>query len=142
MRKAVHPGDECRLHAGTYEVGPARCELSGVHGAANSPITISSVGDGPVVIDGTVAIPGPWTKRADGLYAAAADHDVFGYTQSPSSEHDALQFLVPQIAPVYGVKNTGLRSIDHGISTHDTDRGHRTASGRCENTSSWWCIVH
>ena len=48
VRKAVHPGDECRLHAGTYEVGPARCELSGVHGTANSPITISSVGDGPV----------------------------------------------------------------------------------------------
>ena len=76
VRKAVRPGDECRLHAGTYEVGPVRCELSGVHGTEADPITIASAGDGPVVIDGTVSIPGPWARRADGFYAAATGHDV------------------------------------------------------------------
>eukprot|EP00041_Stephanoeca_diplocostata_P028393 m.803633 g.803633 ORF g.803633 m.803633 type:complete len:223 (-) comp23367_c0_seq5:2758-3426(-) len=56
-------GDECRLHAGNYSLGNISCVLSGVHGTLQHPIVISSVGDGPVVLDGTIAVVGNWTPE-------------------------------------------------------------------------------
>ena len=71
VRNATQPGDECRLHAGRYYVGPNRCVHIGAHGTADAPIVISSAGDGEVVIDGTVAIEGPWMLTVDGKHYAA-----------------------------------------------------------------------
>merc|ERR1719502_333460 len=70
IRKATRPGDECRLHTGRYEVGADRCHISGVHGTEAEPIVIAAAGDGPVTIDGTVAIEGPWEHTASGHWNA------------------------------------------------------------------------
>ena len=72
VKQLEGPGDECRLHTGVYEVGAERCIVQGLRGTSSQPIIIASAGDGPVVIDGTVAIAGPWSREEDGLFTAAA----------------------------------------------------------------------
>ena len=64
-------GDECRLHTGTYEVGQQTCTISDLLGTAAQPIVIAAAGDGPVIIDGTIAVGGPWTKTVQGLFASS-----------------------------------------------------------------------
>ena len=75
------PGDECRLHAGRYQIGADVCEVSGLRGTEAQPILISSVGDGPVVIDGTVPIAGPWSASG-------------GHYTAPSGNNDFLQLFI------------------------------------------------
>ena len=48
----LRPGDECRLRAGRYEVGAARCLVGNLRGTESQPIHITSAGDGPVIVDG------------------------------------------------------------------------------------------
>ena len=62
----AHAGDECRLHAGNYTIGTESCSVTNLKGTSTAPIIIASAGDGRVVIDGTVPIPGPWTKERGG----------------------------------------------------------------------------
>jgi hypothetical protein len=72
VKQLKKPGDECRLHSGVYEVGAERCTVQGLRGTESQPIIIASAGDGPVVIDGTVAIPGPWSREEDGHFTATS----------------------------------------------------------------------
>eukprot|EP01051_Picozoa_sp_SAG22_P007050 SAG22_NODE_483_length_9925_cov_3.568186_5_plen_573_part_00 len=66
-------GDECRLHAGTYEVGEQTCNVTGLRGTREQPVVVTAAGDGPVLVDGTLPISGPWVKEhRSGLYAAGA----------------------------------------------------------------------
>lgn len=67
--KLRFPGDECRLHTGKYTVSE-RCNVSGLIGSSATPFVIASAGDGPVTIDGTVPITGPWHRSTDGFYRA------------------------------------------------------------------------
>ena len=75
IEAAVRPGDACLLHAGLYEVGTTTCALNGARGTASEPIVIGAAGDGPVVLDGTIAIDGPW-ERVKAAAGVAAPHAV------------------------------------------------------------------
>ena len=88
VTRAARPGDECRLHAGTYKVGPERCRVANLRGSEAQPIVIASAGDGPVIFDGTVAIEGPWSQ--DGEAAAMS-----AVTSAPSpGGQDILQLFI------------------------------------------------
>ena len=66
-------GDECRLRSGRYEVGQQTCRMAGLKGTREQPVVVTAAGDGPVLVDGTLPITGPWRReRSSGLYAAAA----------------------------------------------------------------------
>jgi hypothetical protein len=82
VQQLRHPGDECRLRAGRYEIGAARCEVAALRGTEVQPVRITSAGDGDVVIDGTLPIAGPWTASTGGHYAA------------PSGGHKILQLFI------------------------------------------------
>jgi len=69
VEQAKHPGDECRLHSGTHYV-TSRCLVDDVHGTALNPIILASAGDGPVIVDGTVALSSAFVKRAGGVWGA------------------------------------------------------------------------
>ena len=64
-------GDECHLHAGTYEVGEQTCSMIGLKGTATDRVVVKAAGDGPVLVDGTLAVEGPWRKSASGSFYAA-----------------------------------------------------------------------
>lgn len=81
VQAASLPGDECRLHAGTYFVDKT-CEINNLHGTSSSPIVIAAYGDGPVVIDGTVELSNDWTATANGHYS------------TPNNGQDILQLFV------------------------------------------------
>ena len=81
VKQLRQPGDECRLRAGRYEVGAARCEVAALRGTEAQPMRITSAGDGEVVIDGTLPIAGPWT--ASGRHYAA-----------PSGGREVLQLFI------------------------------------------------
>merc|ERR1719272_2897465 len=82
VQAASLPGDECRLHTGTYYVS-TRCVVNNVHGTSSSPIVVAAYGDGPVTIDGTVELSNTaWTKTVNGHYS------------TPSNGHDILQLFV------------------------------------------------
>ena len=82
VKKLTNPGDECRLRAGRYEVGADRCLVSGIRGTQDRPMVITSAGDGPVVIDGTLPIVGPWSASGGGLFTV------------PSGGHEFLQLFI------------------------------------------------
>jgi hypothetical protein len=63
---ALAPGDECVIAAGVYRE-TVTLRRSGDRG---QPITIRAAGDGPVVIDGSEPVVGPWTQREGGVWAA------------------------------------------------------------------------
>ena len=73
IQSIAKPGDECRLHAGRYFVGPERCVVQAgkLRGTIDRPVIISAAGDGPVIIDGTVPIEGPWKLTANGHYESS-----------------------------------------------------------------------
>jgi len=70
VKAAKTPGDECRVHAGRHFVGAARCFVNNARGTPERPIVVAAAGDGPVVVDGTVAVNGSFAKTAGGHYAA------------------------------------------------------------------------
>eukprot|EP01047_Picozoa_sp_COSAG01_P047948 COSAG01_NODE_4627_length_4865_cov_3.016786_3_plen_413_part_00 len=127
------PGDECRLHAGRYEVGATRCEVAALRGTEAQPMRITSAGDGDVLIDGTLPIAGPWTANG-GHYAA------------PSGGHEILQLFIDDELQVlarfpnaawsdkgvfYGVKNW-LRSKVPGVHNLLTGEGLLRDQGKCQ----------
>ena len=76
VKQLQQPGDECRLRAGRYEVGAARCEVATLRGTEAQPMRITSAGGGDVVIDGTVPIVGPWTASGDHYAAPSGRHEI------------------------------------------------------------------
>ena len=91
IEASVHPGDACLLRAGTYEVGNTTCHLNDARGTASQPIVIGAAGDGPVVLDGTVAVEGPW-ERVEAAAGVASPHAVSA--AAPAGGADLLQLFV------------------------------------------------
>ena len=52
------------------------CTLSDVQGTASEPITITSAGDGPVIIDGTINLNGSWTETIDHKYSLKVNNPI------------------------------------------------------------------
>ena len=116
-------GDECRLHAGIYELGTTQCNISNVRGTFEQPIVIAAAGDGPVVLDGTLPVAGPWR------------HDTESGHYSASAPGPALQLFVdsqPQVLARYPNARWSDRSIFFANShwfkavkpgVHDTKSG-------------------
>eukprot|EP00937_MAST-01D_sp_MAST-1D-sp2_P003802 g3802.t1 len=90
IEASVRPGDACLLRAGTYEVGATTCALDGARGTASEPIVIGAAGDGPVVLDGTIVVNGPW-ERVAAAAGVASPHAVSA--ASPAGA-DLLQLFV------------------------------------------------
>ena len=133
VKQLKQPGDECRLRAGRYEVGAARCEVAALRGTEAKPMRITSAGDGEVVLDGTLPIAGPWT--ASGRHYAA-----------PSGGHEVLQLFIDGELQVlarfpnaawsdrgvfYAVKNW-FRSKAPGVHNLSTGEGLLRDQGRCQ----------
>ena len=101
VRNANAPGDECRIHGGTHYV-TSRCQIGNVRGTATAPIIIASAGDGEVIIDGTMALPGPWTQDKDGKWTTS------------SGGHDILQLFIDRELQVIA-RYPNARWSDHGV---------------------------
>jgi hypothetical protein len=114
-----------------------------MHGTSARPIIIAAVGDGPVILDGTVAIDGPWVAQAGGYSAVA----------SPSGQ-DILQLFINGEMQVlarypnarwsdksvfYGVKNW-FRSVVPGIHNLSTGEGLLHDAGKCADPAD--CCSH
>ena len=144
VQKLKAPGDECRLHAGRYFVGPDRCSLSGVHGTASSPLVVASAGDGPVVIDGTLPVGGAaaqptWTETEDGLWSTPVGHDddvlqlfVDGELQVLARYPNALW---SDKSVFYAVENW-FRSTTPGVHNLATGEGLLRDTGKCADPST------
>ena len=127
VQQLRQPGDECRLRAGRYEIGAARCEVAALRGTEVQPVRITSAGDGDVVIDGTLPIAGPWTASTGGHYAA------------PRGGHKILQlFIDGELQPLRCLVALAVvhdRCVQHhGVLFLARARGravHRLPGGEC-----------
>ena len=69
---AMEPGDECRISAGVYR----ETVVLNRSGAEGRPLTFCAKGDGPVVVDGSELVPGPWVEGDDGIWRARIEGDL------------------------------------------------------------------
>jgi hypothetical protein len=136
---------ECRLHAGRHYVGADRCHLIGARGTERAPVVIAGAGDGPVVVDGTVAIgTGSSFTRSD---------DSAPWWSVPSGGHALLQLFVDGEMQVlarypnagwsdkgvfYAVQNW-FRSKSPGIHNLSSGEGLLRDQGKCANMSASCC---
>lgn len=136
---------ECRLHSGRHHVGANRCHLTGARGTKQAPIVIADAGDGPVVVDGTVAIGtgSSFTKSEDGA----------PWFFAPSGGHALLQLFVDGELQVlarypnarwsdksvfYAVREWS-RSKPPGEHNLSTGVGRLVDAGSCSNMSAACC---
>jgi hypothetical protein len=108
----------------------------GAHGTASAPIIIASAGDGPVTIDGTISIDGPWTK-ADKLYSASShgqeilqlfvDGELQVLARYPNAHWSDKSIF-------YAVENW-FRSTKPGVHNLSTGEGVLQDAGRCTDPS-------
>ena len=133
IKALTHPGAECRLRTGRYEVGAERCDVTGLHGTRDQPIVISSAGDGPVVVDGTLPIDGPWSSSGGFFTAPIGDHK---FTQLFIDGHMQVLARFPNALwsdkSVFFAVANWLRSEEPGIHNLSSGVGLLRDQGPCQ----------
>ncbi len=146
VQAAAHgpPGTECRLHSGRHFVGPAPCPVAKVRGTAARPIVVAAAGDGPVVVDGTVAwtpADDDWTRTPDGLWATPVPASAAGGGILQLFVDGELQVLARHPNARWSDKSVFLavenwfRSASPGVHDLETGQGLLRDQGKCVNPS-------
>lgn len=135
-------GDRCLLHGGTYFV-TTRCVLtSPLHGTPDNPIVITAAGDGPVIIDGTIEIPGPWTpaQPIGWMASTPSQADVLQVFTGADSRDAVMKVLAREPNANWtnksifmGVKNW-FRSSVPGVHNTSTGEGLLRDTGACQSS--------
>jgi hypothetical protein len=141
QQAAAAANGECRLHAGRHYVGADRCHLTGARGTERGPVVVAGAGDGPAVVDGTVAI---------GTGSSFKQSEDGASWSAPSGGHALLQLYVDGELQVlarypnarwsdksvfYAVRDWS-RSKAPGEHNLSTGVGRLLDSGSCPNMST------
>ena len=136
IQKLSQPGDTCVLHTGRYRISKT-CKYPNIQGTQEAPITITSAGDGEVIIDGTIPIsPNAWTPTNDGkfslpihtpIYQLFVDNQLQVLARFPNAKWSDRSVF-------YAVKNW-FRSKPPGTHDLNTGVGLLHDQGQCSDPS-------